>query len=289
MPVRRVLDAIGSFATWNRYPKPLRAADGRAFGATTVVVMKTRLRIATYNIHMARGLDRRVNPARIVRVLEEIDADVVALQEVLSFEGRSREENQALFIAENLAWNYCAGETKRLNGGSYGNVILSRWPIDGERRHDLSVSPLDRRGCLRADIRLHRGRLLHVFNVHLSTAFLERRGQARKLVAPEVLNSQGLRGPRVVLGDFNEWTRGLVSRLLAGQFESVDIRKHLRRSRTYPGILPIFHLDHIYFDPLLVLERLTLHKSRTALVASDHLPLVAEFRLLGQRPHPMHP
>jgi endonuclease/exonuclease/phosphatase family metal-dependent hydrolase len=59
--------------------------------------------------------------------------------------------------------------------------------------------------------------------------------------------------------------------------QSVDIRTHLRRSRTYPGMLPFLHLDHIYFDPELKLDRLTLCRTRKAMVASDHLPLAAEF------------
>ena len=82
-----------------------------------------------------------------------------------------------------------------------------------------------------------------------------------------------------VLGDFNEWTRGLVSRMLQQEFESVDIELHLRRRRTYPGVLPIMHLDHMYFDRELALEEFVLHRSRMALMASDHLPLLAEFRL----------
>jgi endonuclease/exonuclease/phosphatase family metal-dependent hydrolase len=63
----------------------------------------------------------------------------------------------------------------------------------------------------------------------------------------------------------------------------VDIRKHLGRSKTYPAFLSFMHLDHIYYDGPLEVEALTLHRSRTALMASDHLPLVADFRYLGDR------
>ena len=82
-----------------------------------------------------------------------------------------------------------------------------------------------------------------------------------------------------MLGDFNEWTHGLASRLLGEELESADLRQHLRTRRTYPGAFPLLHLDHIYYDRTLRLARLALHRSRTALVASDHLPLVADFRL----------
>jgi endonuclease/exonuclease/phosphatase family metal-dependent hydrolase len=127
------------------------------------------------------------------------------------------------------------------------------------------------------------GGVLHVFNVHLGTAFMERRHQARKLVGGEILADESLEGARVVLGDFNEWTHGLASRLLAAHLQSADIRHHLQRGRTYPGLLPLLHLDHVYYDPTLELKRLTLHRSRSALVASDHLPLVADFQFARSR------
>jgi endonuclease/exonuclease/phosphatase family metal-dependent hydrolase len=111
----------------------------------------------------------------------------------------------------------------------------------------------------------------------LGTSFFERRLQARRLVAADLLTDLSLERPRLVLGDFNEWTSGLATRLLQSHMQSADIRTHLRRSRTYPGMLPLLHLDHIYFDPQLKLERLTLFRTRKAIVASDHLPLAAEF------------
>jgi endonuclease/exonuclease/phosphatase family metal-dependent hydrolase len=62
----------------------------------------------------------------------------------------------------------------------------------------------------------------------------------------------------------------------------VDIQLHLNRKKTYPGMIPFMHLDHMYFDRELALEAFSLHRSRMALVASDHLPLVAEFGLDGR-------
>lgn len=250
------------------------------------------LRIVTYNVHKCRGLDRRVRPARIASVLREVDADIIALQEVLSISGgAAREMDQARFIAEELGYDYCIGENRRLSGGAYGNVILSRLPWRHVHNYDITWRGRERRGCLRVDIETGAsasggatsggGGLLHLFNVHLGTAYIERRHQARQLVGDRILGSAELTGARVVLGDFNEWTRGLATRLLTEQLQSADVRLHLRSPRTYPGALPLVHLDHIYFDPALELVQLTLHKSRTALVASDHLPLVADFRVWG--------
>lgn len=222
-------------------------------------------------------MDRRVRPERIAKVLSEIDADVVALQEVLSVEGGHRLEDQAAFFSKELGYHFQMGENRRLKGGAYGNVLLSRFPLRSACNYDLSVRGREQRGCLRADIEIGHAHLLHVFNIHLGTAYMERRHQGRELVGAQILNNEQLTGSRLVLGDFNEWVRGLTSRLLSSHFESVDVRKHLRHSRTYPGLLPFLHLDHIYFDPALQLEQLTLHRTRLSLIASDHLPFVADF------------
>ncbi|HKR01670.1 MAG TPA: endonuclease/exonuclease/phosphatase family protein [Pyrinomonadaceae bacterium] len=239
------------------------------------------MRIVTYNVHKCRGMDRRERPERIAEVLRETHADIIALQEVVCIEGAARERNQGRFLAEELGMHYHVGENRRLHGGAYGNVTLSRPALLDVCNYDLTWSGRERRGCLRADVLVNSGgeeRLLHVFNIHLGTAFIERRHQARKLVGEEILNNSELTGPRVALGDFNEWTHGLASRLLGMHLQSADVRYHLKRAKTYPGVLPFLHLDHVYYDDALELTRLTLHRSRTALIASDHLPLVADFR-----------
>jgi endonuclease/exonuclease/phosphatase family metal-dependent hydrolase len=240
------------------------------------------MRIVTYNVHKCRGMDRREHPRRIAEVLRETGGDIIALQEVLSIEGAARERDQARFLAEELGMEYHIGENRRLGGGAYGNVILSRRPLSAARNYDITWSGRERRGCLRADVLIDEGerkKLVHIFNIHLGTAFIERRHQARKLVSDEILNNADLKGARIALGDFNEWTKGLASRLLGTHLKSADVRYHLKRARTYPGVMPFLHLDHIYYDDALELLRLTLHRSRTALVASDHLPLIADFQL----------
>ena len=228
------------------------------------------------------GLDRRERPARIAAVLREVDADVVALQEVVSHESNpAREAHQARFIAEELGCQFHLGENRKHKGGAYGNVVLTRMHVTHCHNHDITWRWQEPRGALRVDVSVDEpgASVVHVFNVHLGTAYVERRHQGRRLVGDGVLRASDLSGPRVVLGDFNEWTHGLASRLLSEELRSADLRQHLRTRRTYPGALPFLHLDHIYYDPSLQLERLTLHRSRLSLVASDHLPLVADFKL----------
>ena len=99
------------------------------------------------------------------------------------------------------------------------------------------------------------------------------------LIADKLLNNPKFYGSRIVLGDFNEWTRGLTTRLLKAHLVSADLRPFMRRAKTYPGIAPFMHLDHIYFDPTFQLTNIELVRTRQAKIASDHLPLVAEFTL----------
>ena len=237
------------------------------------------IRIATYNIHKCRGMDRRVRPERIVAVIRELDADVVALQEVVSRENAAPEEDQPRFIAEQLGYDFRFGENRRLGSAAYGNATLSRLPMTVSENYDLTWRGRERRGAFRCDIQFGDS-LLHLFNVHLGTAFLERRHQGR-VITRDVIRRDGIAGPRIVVGDFNEWTKGLASTLMSGEFHSVDARLLARFGRTYPGIFPVLHLDHFYYDRCFRVRSATLHRSKLALVASDHLPIVAELELIS--------
>jgi endonuclease/exonuclease/phosphatase family metal-dependent hydrolase len=241
-----------------------------------------RIRVATYNIHKCKGFDGRTNPERIARIIAELNADVVAIQEILDVRDGLPEFDQARRIAAELgAYRQCFGENRTLYAGRYGNMTLSRFPVQVCKNYDLTWRHRERRGCLRTDLLLPGNTLLHVFNVHLGTGFVERRHQARMLLSNALLNNEWI-GPRIVVGDFNEWTRGLASRLMGKAFEPAKPRTLLRHGRTYPGIFPVLHLDHFYYDKHLVLRSFRMHRNRKTLAASDHLPLVAEFELGAQ-------
>lgn len=238
--------------------------------------MKT-FRIATYNIHKCVGMDRKFSPERIAEVLREIDADIIALQEVLCHDHSHEREHQAEFLAQKLSMNYSFGKNRHIRRGHYGNAVLSRFEIQDSENFDITIKKREPRGCLRTKIKLERDEPLEFFNLHLGTSFFERRKQVDKLLAKHVLDDGKFTGNRMIAGDFNEWTNGKTTKLFKTKFNTVEAKPHFGRSRTYPGILPVFHLDHIYFDSDFKLINAFLHRSRRSLVASDHVPIVAEF------------
>jgi endonuclease/exonuclease/phosphatase family metal-dependent hydrolase len=219
-------------------------------------------------------MDRRVAPARIVEVLRDIDADVIALQEVIG--AGPAGAGQAEEIGAGLGMGWVMNCVRTLRQHQYGNVVLSRHPIVHHSQYDLSWRTCEPRHCQRADLDID-GRVLHVYNVHLGTAVLERRYQAKRLAS--FVHDRRVTGPKVLLGDFNEWMKGLATKTLSSLFESVDISQYLKRRRTYPGIFPVVHLDHIYYEGTVEVTGVEMPRTRKALMASDHLPLVASLRV----------
>ena len=232
------------------------------------------VRIVTYNVHRCRGLDGRTRPERIAAVLGAVDADIVALQEVVGAGPHGGGQAEAIGAALAMGWVMAPARERR--GHQFGNVVLSRFPITHHLEHDISWKTCEARRMQRADIAVD-GHTLHVYNVHLGTAILERRHQAQRLAS--IVLDRHVAGPKLVLGDFNEWMRGLATSLLSEKLNSVDLRNYLRRRRTYPGLFPVLHLDHIYYEGRIEVVRIELPRTRLSLVASDHLPLVADVRI----------
>jgi len=234
----------------------------------------TPLIVVSYNIHRGVGLDRKRDIDRIARVIAEMDPDVVGLQEVVRENGVAHAD-QALYLAAALGMQVVMGETRRFGSGTYGNAVLTRLPVLGSMRCDLSCDGREPRGCLRVDLDLDHT-AVHLFNCHFGLAFHERRAQLALLAG--FLKAADCEGPRLLVGDFNEWHRGPVTRGLRHEFSS-PMR---RMRRTHPAWFPLFRLDRIYWDVELQGEEFHVHRSRLARVASDHLPVVARLRV---RPH----
>ena len=121
------------------------------------MIESRRIRVVTYNIHQGRGLDGASRLDRIVDVLREVDADIIALQEVYG--------SQVAILKEAMAMNVIFGPTRHLSKGLYGNVCLSRFPLIAHRSYNLTCKPFVPRGCLRTDVDYGAGPL-HIFNVH---------------------------------------------------------------------------------------------------------------------------
>ena len=236
------------------------------------------LRVVTYNIHRSRGLDGKTDPERIADVLKRLRPDVVALQEAVGrgHRGVGQEEE----IAARLNMSSILAPARTFRGHLYGNAVLSRFPMDNHAVCDLSQEGREPRLCQRVDINVH-GHLIHFYNVHLGTSSAERKKQAVKLA--DFIGEPDTGGPKVLLGDFNEWRKGVVTKLLSARFKSLDLVPFLRWRRTYPGIMPVVHLDHFYYDGPVDLVNIRVSRRFPFLIASDHLPILAEMSLSHDR------
>lgn len=242
-----------------------------------------RLRVLTYNIHRAIGIDRRFQPERIQEVLEHYAADVVLLQEVDEGAPRSRELELARELAAAAGYTFfAAGYNVTLERGRYGNATLSRFPIQRERNIDLTIDGRKRRGCQHTTLELGEERLLEVFNLHLGLSVRERTHQLGLLIRAREFADLPAESACLVGGDFNDW-RSLLHPILTevhGFHCATRIKRLYARSiPTYPAFSPTGGLDKVYYRGplrLIVAARCRLRVSR---VASDHLPVICDFEL----------
>lgn len=236
---------------------------------------KLALRVATYNIHKCRGLDGRIDTARIAAVLKPLKADIIALQEVVGPSIKITGQEAALALK--LKMFPLLAPTNSYHGRLYGNAVLSHLPVSMHMIYDLSQSGREPRLCQRVDITLD-GYTIHIYNVHLGTSATERSRQAKKLLS--YITDENVRGPKILIGDFNEWKKGPATGYLNERLESIDLIPHLRWRKTYPGMLPIFHLDHLYYSGHVEIISVYVPRRWQALIASDHLPMLAELQIM---------
>jgi endonuclease/exonuclease/phosphatase family metal-dependent hydrolase len=219
--------------------------------------------IVSYNTHGAIGIDRRFAPERIARVLAEIDADIVALQEL---ELRANGFDMLAFLQRETGFHAIAGPTIRSTDRDFGNGLLTRFPIVSVDQVNLDVARREPRGAIDAVVDCD-GAPLRVIATHLGLRPAERREQVRRLL--DIVRA-GRALPTVLLGDLNEWfLRGRPLRWLHEHFGESPAHA------TFPSPLPLLALDRIWSSPASLLRRVRVHRSRLAQRASDHLPLVA--------------
>ncbi|MEO6598025.1 MAG: endonuclease/exonuclease/phosphatase family protein [Planctomycetota bacterium] len=246
--------------------------------------MTLTIRLVSWNVHKCvGGLDRRYDPARIAAVLAAAEPDVVLLQEVAQNARRYRNERQVDVLADALGMphrSYFVNVRFGPHRGEYGNAILSRSPIAATENVDLTIEGRKARSVQHAELRLPTAtgghRTLHVFNLHLGLSEAERRKQLGRFLESRPLLSIQARTPTLVAGDFNDVWGTLGGRLLAPS----GFVGPTRRLRTFPAYAPVRALDSLFVRGDLDLVRLERPRTALSRMASDHLPLLAELRLL---------
>ncbi|MBW2390515.1 MAG: endonuclease/exonuclease/phosphatase family protein [Deltaproteobacteria bacterium] len=225
--------------------------------------------VATYNVHRWTGVNGRgaIDPARAGFVISELDADVIALQEVLR---PYDEEDPLTALCSALGLHFVYATTRVHKRGEQGNAILSRFPIETCSVLDISHSRIEKRGVLAAQFG-DSERSFSVIATHLSLVDRTRARQVHSLLQHPELNS----GPAVLLGDMNAWRKCKATRRLDDEFS----RHHNHKwPPSFPAPRPVLALDRIYSVNVEVKE-VYAHNTPSSRRASDHLPVVARVRI----------
>jgi endonuclease/exonuclease/phosphatase family metal-dependent hydrolase len=227
--------------------------------------------VASYNIRKSVGTDWRRRPQRIIAVLNEIGADVVALQEVdRRFGSRTSSLAPALIEAETDYQLIHFGERAE-SVGWHGNAILAKRGIGVTGSRRLVLPALEPRGAALADLTIGDS-TLRVIGMHLGLLGVWRRRQARAVL--DQLEELEHRHPTVLMGDLNEWSThgGCIA----------EFARHHHVAQTGPSFhskRPVSALDRIMTSPDLEIEAAGVHITEHARLASDHLPIWARIVL----------
>ncbi|MEQ1509949.1 MAG: endonuclease/exonuclease/phosphatase family protein [Sphingopyxis sp.] len=228
------------------------------------------IKVASYNIHRGIGLDRRRNPERIMACLREIDADIIALQEVDRRFGR-RESALPLHLIDESPWKAVPLDTRPDSIGWHGNALLVRKGIAVESAAIVPLPTLEPRGAISADICAGAIRL-RVVAMHLDLSGIRRRGQVRTIVDHARKSPPTL--PLVMMGDLNDWAEH------SSALRQFDGDLHvLRPGNSFHSRRPIAALDRIIVSGRIGIEGCGVHHSALSARASDHLPVWAKLAL----------
>lgn len=230
-----------------------------------------QITVASYNIHKAVGLDRRRDPDRILSILREIDADVVALQEADRRFGERASVLPLQSIEDHTHYRPVQLDIRRHSIGWHGNALLVRRGIEVTGASIVPLPTLEPRGAIRADL-LVQGQRLRVVGMHLDISGVRRRQQVRTILK----HIDGCDGacPTVLMGDLNAWT--MRGRAL---LEFSHGWRVLAPGRSFPSRQPVAMLDRIIVSEGLEVIVAGVHHSVLAARGSDHLPVYAKLRV----------
>ena len=242
-------------------------------------------RIVTYNVHRCVGNDRRLDVGRVAEVLATLKPDIVALQELDVGRRRTDHVDQAHEIARRLdmACHFHAALT--VEEERYGDAILTCFP---ERLVKVGALPghpgiraLEPRGALWVEVGIG-GVPVQIVNTHLGLVPREQQLQAAHLAGPAWLGHPHCEGPTILLGDFNATATSVVYRtFLKGLSPARNLARTKTPTATFPSALPVLRIDHLFVSPEIRVADVFAPFSPLTRVASDHLPLVMDFDVLG--------
>jgi endonuclease/exonuclease/phosphatase family metal-dependent hydrolase len=244
-------------------------------------------RILTYNVHRCVGVDGRLSVARIAEVIAACNPDIVALQELDVGRVRTGGVDQAHAIAEELGMQMHFHPAFRVMEEAFGDAILTARPSKLVKAGPLPgwgrgafVEP---RGALWASVNVG-GAELQVINTHLGLRGPERLLQVEALLGHDWFCHPACRDPVIVAGDFNAIPRSRVYRRLSSHLRDAQAAPPAARPRpTYPGRAPLLRVDHVFVSRSIEVLRAETIRTRLARTASDHLPLLIEFRAAAAR------
>jgi endonuclease/exonuclease/phosphatase family metal-dependent hydrolase len=242
-----------------------------------------QLRVMSYNTHGCSGMDGRVSPRRIARAIREQMPDIVALQELDLGRRRSRAEDQAAIIAQVLGLHAVFCPTVTRGDEHYGHALLSHWPVEVVKRARLPHDPeswwQEPRSAIWARIQVA-GQIINVVTTHLGLGGRERELQIRALLGPEWIGDLINREPVILCGDFNALPGSSPHRLAAARLQDVQRIAGHRPLNTFSSLRPLVRIDHIFTSRHFAPEKITVVRNDLTRVASDHLPLMADLRVV---------
>jgi endonuclease/exonuclease/phosphatase family metal-dependent hydrolase len=242
-------------------------------------------RVMTYNVHSCIGLDGRVQPERVLRVIRAARADVIALQEVDANRHRSRRADQARFLADALEMSHHYFAVLEDRGERYGLAVISRFPLDVVQTAHLTPGDARRRsearGAMWVELATDAG-LVQLINTHFGLTSEERRRQAAALAGEAWLGKMAADDPVILCGDLNAGPRSPACRVLGERLRDVQCDGASRRRRaTFPSVLSVRRIDHIFVSEQFRVTDVFTPRSPTAVIASDHLPVCADLELVN--------